>query len=98
MGTTLQDSDIAIEDSRLTTGWYRIDSVTGNDIVNGSVTIMHCGTVNPLWMNGEYFHSILAFYFIFFSFFLEGGGIDVYFTSFLSVLIGFDVMKYSSIK
>ncbi|VDI64888.1 Hypothetical predicted protein [Mytilus galloprovincialis] len=50
---TLQDSDIAIEDSRLTTGWYRIDSVTGNDIVNGSVTIMHCGTVNPLWMNGS---------------------------------------------
>ncbi|CAC5368570.1 unnamed protein product [Mytilus coruscus] len=50
---TLQDNDVAIEDSRLTTGWYKIDSVTGNDIVNDSVSMMQCGTLYPLWMNGS---------------------------------------------
>lgn len=52
---TLQTTDVAIEDSRLTTGWYKIDSVTGNDIVNDSVVMMQCGTLYPLWMEGEYF-------------------------------------------
>ncbi|OPL33431.1 hypothetical protein AM593_08650, partial [Mytilus galloprovincialis] len=46
-------NDVAIEDSRLRTGWYRIDSVTGNDIVNNSVPMMQCGTLYPLWMKGS---------------------------------------------
>ncbi|OPL33315.1 hypothetical protein AM593_03981, partial [Mytilus galloprovincialis] len=50
---SLNDYDTAIDDSRLITGWYRIDSVTGNDIVNQSVSMMHCGTVYPLWMQGN---------------------------------------------
>ncbi|XP_076072006.1 uncharacterized protein LOC143043712 [Mytilus galloprovincialis] len=50
---TLTVNDVAIEDSRLRTGWYRIDSVTGNDIVNNSVPMMQCGTLYPLWMKGS---------------------------------------------
>ncbi|XP_052076402.1 uncharacterized protein LOC127714386 [Mytilus californianus] len=50
---TLTINDVAIEDSRLRTGWYRIDSVTGNDIVNYSVPMMQCGTLYPLWMKGS---------------------------------------------
>lgn len=50
---TLTVNDVAIEDSRLRTGWYRIDSVTGNDIVNYSVPMMQCGTLYPLWMKGS---------------------------------------------
>ena len=46
-------NDVAIEDSRLKPGWYRIDSVTGNDIVNYSVPMLQCGTVYPLWMQGH---------------------------------------------
>lgn len=49
---TLQSNDVAIEDSRITSGWYRIDSATGNDIVNESVSMMQCGTLYPLWMDG----------------------------------------------
>lgn len=50
---TLQSDDVAIEDSRITSGWYRIDSATGNDIVNKSVSMMQCGTLYPLWMDGN---------------------------------------------
>ncbi|VDI56273.1 Hypothetical predicted protein [Mytilus galloprovincialis] len=50
---TLQSDDVAIEDSRLTTGWYKINSVTGNDIVNETVGMMQCGTLYPLWMEGS---------------------------------------------
>ena len=51
---SLTVNDVAIEDSRLKPGWYRIDSVTGNDIVNYSVPMLQCGTVYPLWMQGIY--------------------------------------------
>lgn len=50
---TLQSNDNAIEDSRLITGWYRIDSATGNDIVNESVSMGQCGTLYPVWMLGN---------------------------------------------
>lgn len=50
---SLNEDDTAIVDSRLRTGWYRIDSVTGNDIVNQSVSMMQCGTLYPLWMQGN---------------------------------------------
>ncbi|VDI45209.1 Hypothetical predicted protein [Mytilus galloprovincialis] len=50
---TLRANDVAIEDSRLRTGWYRIDSVTGNDMANNSVPMMQCGTLYPLWMKGS---------------------------------------------
>lgn len=51
---TLQPDDNAIEDSRLITGWYKIDSATGNDIVNESVSMGQCGTLYPVWMLGKY--------------------------------------------
>lgn len=50
---TLQPDDNAIEDSRLITGWYKIDSATGNDIVNESVSMGQCGTLYPVWMLGN---------------------------------------------
>ncbi|CAC5390510.1 unnamed protein product [Mytilus coruscus] len=50
---SLNEGDTAIEDSRLRTGWYRVDSVIGNDIVNQSVSMMQCGTLYRLWMQGN---------------------------------------------
>lgn len=58
---TLRANDVAIEDSRLRTGWYRIDSVTGNDMANNSVPMMQCGTLYPLWMKGLFNISILEY-------------------------------------
>lgn len=39
---SLQPGDVAIKNSRLTTEWCKINSVTGHDIVNKSVRIMYC--------------------------------------------------------
>ena len=52
---SLQQGDIPIDDSDLASGWYRFDSVTGNDIFNATVTMYQCGTIYPLWMKGWYF-------------------------------------------
>ncbi|XP_071126275.1 uncharacterized protein [Mytilus edulis] len=48
---TLLAGDEPIDDSSLKSGWYRIDSSTGNDIVTKSVKMYQCGTIYPLWMN-----------------------------------------------
>lgn len=50
---TLKPGDVAIEDSRLPTAWYKMNSATGNDIVNESIAMMQCDTVYPLWMQGK---------------------------------------------
>ncbi|CAC5392587.1 unnamed protein product [Mytilus coruscus] len=49
---TLLAGDEPTDDSRLKSGWYRVDSSTGNDIVTESVKMYQCGTIYPLWMNG----------------------------------------------
>lgn len=50
---TLLAGDAPIDDSTLASGWYRIDSSTGNDIVTEIVLMYQCGTIYPLWMKGK---------------------------------------------
>ncbi|XP_071123915.1 uromodulin-like [Mytilus edulis] len=50
---TLLAGDEPIDDSTLASGWYRIDSSSGNDIVTEMVTMYQCGTIYPLWMKGK---------------------------------------------
>lgn len=49
---TLTKSDSPIDDSTLTTNWYRIKSDTGNEIVMTKQPINQCGTKHPIWMKG----------------------------------------------
>lgn len=50
---TLSKNDLPIDDSTLTTNWYRIKSKTGNDIVMTQQPINQCGTKYPIWMKGS---------------------------------------------
>lgn len=50
---TLQHNDIPYDDSDLNDGWYRVDSVSGNDIVTAPQQINQCGTKYPVWMKGS---------------------------------------------
>jgi hypothetical protein len=45
--------DILLCDNRLAAGWYRINSTVGEDIVTDPVEPLHCGTMEPIWMNGQ---------------------------------------------
>ncbi|XP_065929944.1 von Willebrand factor D and EGF domain-containing protein isoform X2 [Magallana gigas] len=49
---TIQSTDIAISDNFLSEGWYRFDSLAGNDMVTWAPSIYQCGTIYPMWMNG----------------------------------------------
>lgn len=51
---TIQSTDIAISDNFLSEGWYRFDSLAGNDMVTWAPSIYQCGTIYPMWMNGMY--------------------------------------------
>lgn len=50
---TLQSNDIAISDNFLSEGWYRFDSGAGNDMVTQAPSITQCGTIYPIWLQGD---------------------------------------------
>ncbi|XP_062607103.1 uncharacterized protein LOC134268875, partial [Saccostrea cucullata] len=53
-GYMLQPGDISISDNFLAAGWYRFDSGgAGNDMVTFAPNIGQCGTVFPIWMQGN---------------------------------------------
>ncbi|CAC5411148.1 unnamed protein product [Mytilus coruscus] len=45
-------SDQVISDEYLDAGWYRIFSANGDTMPSSSPGKMHCGTINPIWLNG----------------------------------------------
>ncbi|CAC5402534.1 LRP5_6 [Mytilus coruscus] len=46
--------DIPVTDDALEHGWYRIESVNGDDIPTYAPGVFHCGTYNPIWLNGSF--------------------------------------------
>lgn len=47
-------SDQVISDEYLDSGWYRPFSANGNEMPTSPPGKMHCGTINPIWLNGIY--------------------------------------------
>ncbi|XP_056020810.1 von Willebrand factor D and EGF domain-containing protein-like [Ostrea edulis] len=52
-GYQLTSSDTAISDNFLTEGWYRFQSGAGNDMVRSPPALSKCGTIFPVWLNGN---------------------------------------------
>lgn len=46
--------DIPITDEGLEHAWYRIESINGDDMPTDAPGIFHCGTYNPIWLNGKF--------------------------------------------
>lgn len=46
--------DIVLSDHELEMSWYLIISDNGDMMPNFAPGFMHCGTVNPIWLNGKY--------------------------------------------
>ncbi|VDI79905.1 Hypothetical predicted protein [Mytilus galloprovincialis] len=45
-------SDQVISDEYLDAGWYRPFSANGDEMPTSPPGQMHCGTINPIWLNG----------------------------------------------
>lgn len=45
--------DAVLSDHDLETKWYRIISDNGDIMPNFAPGYKHCGTVNPIWLNGR---------------------------------------------
>lgn len=46
-------NDIPISDEILNETWYRVISDNGEKMPTYPPGILHCGTINPIWLNGE---------------------------------------------
>lgn len=62
---TIQPTDIAISDNFLSEGWYRFESLAGNDTVTWAPSIYQCGTIYPMWMNGMDYYQKSYFFRLF---------------------------------
>ncbi|XP_071142810.1 von Willebrand factor D and EGF domain-containing protein-like [Mytilus edulis] len=51
--TTDQSTDDIISDDMLNNTWYRVISRNGDEIATHPPGIYHCGTLNPIWLNGS---------------------------------------------
>lgn len=45
--------DAVHSDHNLEMNWYRIISDNGDMMPTNAPGLMHCGTVNPIWLNGK---------------------------------------------
>lgn len=53
MYVTDQSSDDIISDGLLNNDWYRIISENGDKMPTYPPGLFHCGTINPIWLNGR---------------------------------------------
>lgn len=51
--TTDQSTDDIISDDMLNNTWYRVISRNGDEIATHPPGVYHCGTLNPIWLNGK---------------------------------------------
>ncbi|CAG2226669.1 unnamed protein product [Mytilus edulis] len=51
--TTDQSTDDIISDDMINNTWYRVISRNGDEIATHPPGVFHCGTLNPIWLNGS---------------------------------------------
>lgn len=52
-------TDVPISDEMINKTWYRVISENGEEMAKYPPGVLHCGTINPIWLNGKTVRSNL---------------------------------------